>query len=316
MNPNRYRVFFATLSLAALAVLSACEIDDGTSAAKVEDQAQVEMFAARAAMNAPPGRGGQSVADTDMFRAAGHAQPDAGMGGPNAPDPVERKLIRHANATVEVDSVDAAIEHLVALASELGGYVSSQNRSVMHDERLRGSVTLRIPSAHVDETLGTVRALGRIRSERVWVDDVTDQYYDLSIRLDNARDERGKLQEILERARTVEDLLKVQRELSRVTGEIERMTGRMRRLTNQIEYSTITVEVIEKPRLVADTNTAIGKIVAAFQDMVDIFWSTIAAIIRFVGMAIPIAFLFAIAIWVLVIATRKWRKRLRDKRNA
>ncbi len=315
MIANRYRALTAMLSFTVLAVLTSCQSDDGSSATKLVEQAQVESFAARAAMNAPPGRGGQSIADTDMLIAAGQAQPDAGIGSPNVQDPVERKLIRHANATIEVDSVDAAIERLVALASELGGYVSSQNRSLMYDERLRGSVTLRVPGARVDETLGTVRSLGRIRDERVWVDDVTEEYYDLSIRLDNARDERGKLQEILERARTVEDLLKVQRELSRVTGEIERMTGRMRRLTNQIEFSTITVEVIEKPRLVADTDTAIGKVVAAFRDMVDIFWSTIAAIIRFVGVAVPIAILVVIVVWILIVAARKWQKRLHNKRN-
>ncbi|HDS74339.1 MAG TPA: DUF4349 domain-containing protein [Firmicutes bacterium] len=309
MISNRYRGLTAILSFAALAIVVACGNDDGASAAKSVEQARVETFAARAAMNAPPGRGGQTVADTDMFVAAGQSQPDAGVGRPNVPDPVERKLIRHANATVEVDSVDAAIERLVALASELGGYVSSQNRSLLYDERLRGSVTLRIPGTHVDETLDTVRELGRIRDERVWVDDVTEEYYDLSIRLDNARDERGKLREILERARTVEDLLKVQRELSRVTGEIERMTGRMRRLTNQIEFSTITVEVVEKPRLVADTDTAIGKIVAAFRDMVDVFWSTIAAIIRFVGVAIPIVIVVALVVWILVVVVRKWRRK-------
>lgn len=304
----------AALSFFALTVFSACSTSGDARFAKNEDQVNTGVFAARSAMSAPIGLGGESFADAAMMTSA--TQQNVSQEGQGESEPVERKLIRNANSTVEVDSVDVTIERLVALAEQLGGYVASQNRSLLPDERVRGSVSLRIPGAHVDETLGTIRSLGKIRDERVWVDDVTEEYYDLSIRLDNARDERGKLQEILKQARTVEDLLKVQRELSRVTSEIERMTGRMRRLTNQIEYSTITVEVIEKQRYIADKNTAVGKIVTALGEMVDIFWGTIAAIIRLIGALVPIALLAALVVWIFVLFIRKSRKKNQEKQHS
>ena len=227
--------------------------------------------------------------------------------------PIGRKLIRNARMAVEVPSVVDALRALSRLAADMGGYVSEQEQSARGDGRARGAITLRVPTDSLDSARGSIHMLGRVRSERVWTSDVTDEYYDVEMRLGNARDEREKLLELLERADGVNHLLAVRRELSRVTTEIERMTGRMRRLTNQIDYSTISVELSEPVPLVERGGTAVGKVLSAFRDMIDIFWSTVAGIIRFIGFVTPVAMALLLGIALLAFWVRRRRERNRRK---
>lgn len=250
-----------------------------------------------------------------LQRAASEAMA-APAGGPLGDvahsDTVRRQLIRNADVSIEVKSVDTAIVHLGRIAGSLGGYVSSQEQSV--DEpggRRRGVVVLRIPASRIDAALAEVTALGKVESERVWTEDVTEQYYDLTTRLRVAQEERAQLEQILRTARRVEDVLAVQRELSRVTAEIEQMTGALRRLTNLISYSTITVQLHEPLPLTENRRTVIGKLSGAFRDMVGMFWTTIAVIIRLVGIVVPVGIVLGALAWVAARVGRAWRRRRR-----
>jgi hypothetical protein len=70
---------------------------------------------------------------------------------------------------------------------------------------------------------------------------VTEQYLDVSLRLKNAREVRDRIAALLASAKTVEDSLKVERELERLSSEIERMEGRLKFLRDRAAYSTITI---------------------------------------------------------------------------
>ncbi len=231
-------------------------------------------------------------------------------------DTTRRQLVRHADLHVRVESVDSAIVTIVRIAAGNGGYVSSEESREHADGRVTGRVVLRVLAHRTDGALVQIRALGEVRNERVWADDVTDQFYDLNIRLTNARAARRKFEEILVRAREVEDVLKVQRELNRVNNQIDRMTGRMRRMSNQIRLSTISVDLAEPMPITRDPDSAVGALSRALGDMVDAFWATIGGMIVFVGFIVPFGVAVFLAIWLVVRLTRPWRLRRREKRKA
>jgi hypothetical protein len=52
---------------------------------------------------------------------------------------------------------------------------------------------------------------------------------------------------VLDKADTVEDILRVEKELERVRGELESLTGEFRYLRDQVDYSTIQVYLRETP---------------------------------------------------------------------
>ena len=78
--------------------------------------------------------------------------------------------------------------------------------------------------------------------------DVTDDFYDLQVRLENARLEQSKLKELYAKAVSVDEMLKVEKELARVTTDLEVLEGRMRLMENQTSYATISVHVSKRVR--------------------------------------------------------------------
>jgi len=151
-------------------------------------------------------------------------------------------------------------ERMIAYAASLRLSVrnAEETRSVLM-EQIKGndgfvvretenSVTARIPSGNRDRFLTHARTLGTLEGESGTGTDITDQYRDNGIRLDNLRNVRNRYLALLEQARTVADVLGIERELERVNTEIELIEGRMRHAELSVAYSSITVTFGERVR--------------------------------------------------------------------
>lgn len=145
----------------------------------------------------------------------------------------ERMLIYSGELQVEVPRAEDAGKAFLAKVESWGGYVQSQSGT---------SWTVRIPATRFDEAFEAVRTAGRVLAENRRANDVTEEFVDLGIRVDNARKSRGRLLEILEKAEKVEDILKIESELRRLTTEIERMEGRLKFLEDQVAMATLRAE--------------------------------------------------------------------------
>lgn len=91
-----------------------------------------------------------------------------------------------------------------------------------------------------------ITILGKTKSKTISGDDVTEQYTDFQIRLDNAYKARDRYLELLAKAENVEAALKVEKELERLNGEIDSLEGKLKRFKHLSAYSTITVYMEEK----------------------------------------------------------------------
>jgi hypothetical protein len=84
--------------------------------------------------------------------------------------------------------------------------------------------------------------MGDVVARNVTAEDVTEEFFDLDVRLKSSRAVRDRLEQLLQKATKVEDSVLIERELTRVVGEIERIEGRMKFLRDRASYSTITVD--------------------------------------------------------------------------
>lgn len=158
--------------------------------------------------------------------------PDARLGD-EPTKPVERMLIYTGELRVEVAQAEEAARSFLAEVEAMGGYLQRQAGT---------SLTVRVPAAAFDAAFERARGAGRVLSESRQASDVTEEFADLGIRIENARRSRDRLLEILALAKEVEDILKVETELRRLTGEIERMEGRLKLLRDQVALATLGVE--------------------------------------------------------------------------
>lgn len=147
----------------------------------------------------------------------------------------ERMLIQRGQLRLEVARPAEALREFVARVGECGGFLQSQQGS---------TVVVRVPAPRFDELFAAGRAMGRVLAESREASDVTEEFLDLGIRIDNARKARDRLLALLARAERVEDVLKIEAELRRLTEEIERMEGRSRFLADQVAMATLQVAFV------------------------------------------------------------------------
>ena len=82
--------------------------------------------------------------------------------------PLERKLIRTAELSVQVKNLQSARQQCNALISEIGGYIEQSEVYAESDNASSANLKLRVPAARLDETLDRVKKSSlRVDHEKV-----------------------------------------------------------------------------------------------------------------------------------------------------
>jgi hypothetical protein len=174
----------------------------------------------------------------------GAKQADPATPKPLEPRPtVAQMLIYTADVGLQVEQggFPSTIDRVVDLAIGMGGYVAS------HDNT---TVQVRVPSLRFRDALKEIEKLGIVVNRSVNAQDVSEEFHDLEIRLKSLKATRDRLEQFLTRAKDIQEVLAVERELSRVNTEIDRIEGRMRYLAARAAFSTITVHLQPKAKTV------------------------------------------------------------------
>ena len=158
----------------------------------------------------------------------------------------EPVLIFTAELTMATFDLAPLPGKLDELARELGGFVAQQTNA---------SMTMRVPVARFREAVSRIEKLGDVVQRNINAEDVSQEYFDLEVRIRSARAVRERLEGLLARAVKVEDAISVERELDRVVGEIERLEGRLKYLQDRAQYSTIKVAFAAHPHEVVGKDT-------------------------------------------------------------
>jgi len=163
-------------------------------------------------------------------------------------DAVDQMLVFNGalSLMVEPDGIPDSIDAAVDQAVRAGGYIAQQTDTTL---------TLRVPSRRFRKVMHQIEGLGEVRSRSVQTIDVSEEFHDLRVRLDNLQATRTRIQKLLGQAKGLTEILTVEKELERVGAEIDRIQGRLRFLSSQAAFSTVTITFAELPReiqIVAD----------------------------------------------------------------
>lgn len=230
----------------------------------------------------------------------------AGATATPAPGPVavpaERKVIRNGSLTLEVRGLDEALSAIRSGAEKAGGYVTNESQGKDEYGARQGSITCRVPAASLDKTLAQFQTLGHVEGVNVTAEDITEQYFNLEIRLRNQRDLETRFRALLDKpGNKVSDLLEIERAMARVRGEIDELEGRKRFWDSQVSLSTLTVQLHEpRPAIVGEGGGILSTLRSAFRRLGENLVETIAWLIASLGVIVPAM----LALWV---AWRLWR---------
>jgi hypothetical protein len=165
---------------------------------------------------------------------------NAGRADATTPSPIERKIIRQGSMRYKVDDLDASRQLILAQVQAHGGHVEGDDRSE-RGSSIDLSMRVRIPADRFDAFLGTLHPLGELLDQQISATDVTAQWVDVEARLAAKRKVEERYLAIVEQARTVAEILEVERELGNVRAEIESMEAQMNALKDQVGMSTLTI---------------------------------------------------------------------------
>lgn len=153
-----------------------------------------------------------------------------------------RMVTKHGSIEIEVEEIRSLDEKIRLIVKEKSGYVASSRL----DSRNRYYSELKIPSKELENTINTIAGLGKEESRNISTTDVTNEYIDTEAELKNLESLRTRMRELLARATTVEEILKVENELNRIQTRIDTISARLKSLNAQVELSTLNVTASEK----------------------------------------------------------------------
>lgn len=152
---------------------------------------------------------------------------------------VEKKILFSAFLSLTVHLPDTANSHIERITKKYDGYINEIGTY---------RTTIRVKSENLEDAIKDISTLGKVQSKNISGQDVTEDYLDYQIRLENAEKSRQRYLELLEKAENVEAALKVERELERLNETIDLLKGKMNRINHLSEFSTITIILKEKKK--------------------------------------------------------------------
>lgn len=242
--------------------------------------------------------------------------------------PLARKIVARATMTIVVEDTDAVVSAIQSELDAIGGYIAQANlyrNSYGGDERLQGSMTVRVPAAELERVMDDLERMAvAVDDKTISREDITDQYSDVDARLRNLTATEDELREMLAEVRarpdaTPEDILTVYRHLTDIRGQIEQAQGRKNMFDNLVALSTLeltltpnwtTRPVVEEGWQPGRTlRNASRDLVRALQDLADFgIWFVVFLLPVLLLILIPIAIIFLI---LRALVRRFWPRKRR-----
>lgn len=224
---------------------------------------------------------------------------------------IDRKIVSTANLQIEVakGKFQNAYDQALQIADKYDGYVvSSQSSAGDQGSAARtGTITVRVPVVSFSQALRDAGALGNVKSRQVDSQDVTGQYVDLQARLKNAEAQEQALQDLLIRAKSVNEVLQVRQVLSSTQQEIEQLKGQLQYLKEHTSYATLALGLFEAGAPAVVPATAGWGFLQALEDALRGFVSTFNTMIVGIGSLLPVLIILAVGAWIVYRLTRPRR---------
>ncbi|ADD02088.1 putative transmembrane anti-sigma factor [Thermoanaerobacter mathranii subsp. mathranii str. A3] len=188
------------------------------------------------------------LANIEMGQSYGLPQKEGANNERGLPAGTSRKITKNATISLEVEDVNGCYDKVFQLVKEAEGFIETSEETVSSDNIKRVNVVLKVREDKFESVISQIKDFGKVTALRIDSKDITDQYYDLQARLKNLEVEEQKLQDIMNKATTVKEMLEVESEINRIRSEIESMEGQLKLWENLTSLATINLSIKEIPK--------------------------------------------------------------------
>ena len=236
------------------------------------------------------------------------APPNAETNSLKSDNPISKKLIKNGDMGIAVANINDAKKQVNQILKENKAYTQNEQfRNLETEENLH--LVIRVPHKNFDALINSFsNGIGAVEYKNISTDDVTEEYTNVSIKLENKKIYLEKYRNLLKSTSNVKDILEIQENIRALEDEIDVAEGRLRFIDDRVDFSTLELNINkEKPRSSLTSKIGFG---SRFSDSMAEGWNNFVGF--FLGIMSFWPFLFFIPL--LIFAWRKWKQRKNSKK--
>jgi len=159
---------------------------------------------------------------------------------------IERKLIKEGRIVFETDNIEATQQKVLKAVETYDGYIALDEMNKWKD-RKNSTLVIRVPAKHFDLLINEVtKGVEQFKNKQIEVKDVTEEFVDVEVRLKTKKELETRYLELLQKAKTVTEMLEIEKQIGKLRSEIESVEGRLQYLQSQIDYATLNLTFFEQ----------------------------------------------------------------------
>jgi hypothetical protein len=298
------KVGYVICALAALLLVgglaAACGGDNGDSDSSSAGAGAPAAPQRKEVASAAPGN---NQADTGGSAAGSRGSGGTGRKVDLPSNPAGRDVIYQSDLRVRAKSVDAATARAKQLVTAAGGYVDNESST---SDPIGASVTFKIPADRYPAVLEQLSGqLGTKLSLRQQAEDVTGEVADVDSRVRSAQATLGSFRKLLDRARTVGEVMNVEQEISQRQADLEALQARQKSLQQRTRFATVTLTVEPTGKASPARHHERGGFLGGLKNGWHAFTAFVGGLLLVIGWLLPFLILLA-AIGLPALAV--WRR--------
>ena len=156
-----------------------------------------------------------------------------------------QKLIRTASLEMETLDFETTNQTLTDLVEKMGGYMESSNIRNRSSGYRHANYVIRIPAERYEDFLNQAGSLCHETWRSTSQEDISEMYYDTQGRLKTQQIKLERLQDLLARAESMEDIITIESAISETEMLIDSYSGTLRHYDGKVDYATVNISLRE-----------------------------------------------------------------------
>jgi hypothetical protein len=172
-----------------------------------------------------------------------NAESDSYDHNPNLSTPkIEQKIIKEATLRFETDDLENTFNQIQKAVTAGKATIINDSEGKDYGTVFR-NLTVKVPSQNFDRFINDIsKGVSYFEIKNISAQDVTEQFIDLTSRLNTKKKLEERYLQILQKAVKVSEILEIEKQISVIREEIEAKEGQLKYLQSRVSESTVTIE--------------------------------------------------------------------------
>ncbi|WP_345141248.1 DUF4349 domain-containing protein [Flavobacterium ginsengiterrae] len=155
---------------------------------------------------------------------------------------IEQKIIKEATLRFETDDLENTFNQIQKAVATGKARIINDSEGKDYGTVFR-NLTVKVPSENFDRFINDIsKGVSYFEIKNISAQDVTEQFIDLTSRLNTKKKLEERYLQILQKATKVSEILEIEKQISVIREEIEAKEGQLKYLQSRVSESTVTIE--------------------------------------------------------------------------